>query len=59
MIKLISFHESLTLRECLCVTFMYEKEEKKHGIKLYLSLCNGKWLKLVWILTFLFSVCST
>ncbi len=39
------------------MTLMCEKG-KKHGRKLYLSLCNGEWLKVVWILMFLFSVYS-
>jgi hypothetical protein len=41
------------------VTLLCDKEGEEHGRKLYLSLCNGKWLKVVWILTFLFYVCST
>jgi len=46
MIIFISFHESLTLRGCLCVTLLYEKKTEEHGRKLHLSLCIGKWLKL-------------
>ncbi len=33
--------------------------KKKHGKNLYLSLYNGKWLKVVWILVFLLDVYST
>jgi hypothetical protein len=47
MIRFISFHESLTLEGYLCV-----RKGKKHGRKLYLSLCNREWLKVVWILVF-------
>jgi len=39
------------------VTFLCEKEEKGHGKKLYLSLCNGEWLKVVWIIMYLLGVC--
>jgi len=41
------------------VTFLCEKKREEHGKKLYLPLCNGKSLKVVWILTFLLGVCST
>jgi hypothetical protein len=34
-------------------------KKKEHGRKLYLSLYNGEWLKVVWILVFLLVVCST
>jgi hypothetical protein len=44
--------KSLTLRGYLCVTFLCEEKGEKHGRKLYLSFCNGKWLKVVWILMF-------
>jgi hypothetical protein len=50
-------HEALNLKtrgRCLCV-----KEGKEHGKKIYLFLCNGEWLKVVWILMFLVVVCST
>jgi hypothetical protein len=42
----------------LCV-LLCEKEIKEHENKLYLSICNVKWLKVVWILTFFLNVCST
>jgi hypothetical protein len=44
MIIFISCHESLPLEGRLCVTLLCEKEGKEHGKKLYLSICNGKWL---------------
>jgi hypothetical protein len=52
----INFHESLTLKRCLCVTLLCEKKREEHGRKLYLSLCNEEWLKIVWILMFLHGV---
>jgi hypothetical protein len=52
----ISFHESLTLKGCLCVTLLCEKEREEHGRKLYLSLCNEEWLKVVSILMFILGV---
>jgi gamma-glutamylcysteine synthetase len=41
--------------KCVCNI----EEKKKHDRKLYLSLYNGEWLKVVWILMFLLGVCST
>jgi len=52
----INFHESLTLKGCLSVTFLCKKEREEHGRKLYLSLCNEEWLKKLWILMFLLGV---
>jgi hypothetical protein len=57
MIRFIIFHESLVLRGCLCVAFLFEKKREEHRKKLYLPLCNGKSLKVSWILTFLLGVC--
>jgi hypothetical protein len=34
------------------------KEGKEHGKKNYLVLCNGEWLKVIWILMLLLVVCS-
>jgi hypothetical protein len=48
-----------SLRGRLCVTLLYERKRKEHGEKLYLSLCNGEWLKVVWILLFLFGMSFT
>jgi hypothetical protein len=59
MIRFVSFHESLTLRGCLCVTFLCGRVGEEHGRKLYLSLCNREWLKVVRILVSLCDVCST
>ncbi len=39
------------------MTLLCEKEGEEQGRKW--SFCNGKWLKVLWILTFLFSVCPT
>ncbi len=36
------------------MTLLCEKEGENQGRKLF--LCNGKWLKVVWILAFLLSV---
>jgi hypothetical protein len=32
------------------------RREEKNGKILYLPLCNGKWLKVLWILMFLVGV---
>jgi hypothetical protein len=35
------------------------REGEKHGRKMYFSLCNGEWLKVIWILGFFLGVRST
>jgi hypothetical protein len=36
-----------------------QEKKRKNGKKLYLSLCSREWFKIIWILVFLLSVCST
>ncbi len=38
------------------MTLLCEKEREEHGRKLYLTLCNVKWLNVVWILVFFHNV---